>query len=173
MKKHLLSLLIVPFLFFGFSNSQLISTENITQEYTTSNYWIKSLTEWITYNLVNLNGWPLVYQPCANSSCSVRRSISISSSYVINSIDISPQLQCNWYSTCKFSVSYIQKNEIVPVSSLTPAINWLKDVVYEVIPYVVYIWIWLLLSIIWFYAVRWLVNWLWWKINSYFNSKRG
>lgn len=57
-------------------------------------------------------------------------------------------------------------------SALTPAIDSLKGTVYQIIPFVVYISIWLLLSIIWFYAIRWLVNWLWIKINSVFKSKR-
>lgn len=58
------------------------------------------------------------------------------------------------------------------VSSLSLAIDWLRGTIYEIIPYVIYIWIWVLLAILWFYAIRWLVNWMWWKINSYFSSKK-
>lgn len=59
------------------------------------------------------------------------------------------------------------------ISHLTPAVNWLWDTVVELIPYIVYIWIWVLLFTLWFYAIRRLVNWLSWKINSNFKSKRG
>lgn len=58
-------------------------------------------------------------------------------------------------------------------SDLTPAIDWLKVTIALLIPYVVYIWIWVLLAVLWFYAIRWLVNWMSNKINSYFKSKRG
>ena len=156
--KELLLWSILLFWFISFSNAQLTSTENITQEYTTYNYWITSLTEWITYTVVNLNDWPLKYQPCANSSCSVRRNNSVSSSYVISSSDISPQLQCYWSWPCKFSVSYIQKSEIVPVSSLSPVIEWLTSTINEFIPLVVYIWLGVLGAVIWFVAIKWLIN---------------
>lgn len=57
--------------------------------------------------------------------------------------------------------------------SLTPAISWLWESVSQLIPLVVYIWIGVLLAIIWFFAIRWLLNRLNWKINWYFSSKRG
>lgn len=59
-----------------------------------------------------------------------------------------------------------------PNSQMQPAINWLHDTVWEIIPYVVYIWIWVLLAILWFYWIRRLVNRIAWKINSVFRSKR-
>lgn len=57
-------------------------------------------------------------------------------------------------------------------SALTPAVDWLRWTVNQIIPYVIFIWIWVLLAILWFYAIRWLVNWIWRKINSVFSSKK-
>lgn len=71
-----------------------------------------------------------------------------------------------------FSMNYTITHDSMPVSALTPAINWLHDTVWEIIPYIVYIWIWVLLAILWFYWIRRLVNRIVWKINSVFRSKR-
>lgn len=58
------------------------------------------------------------------------------------------------------------------VDNMSPAITGLRDTVFELIPYVVYIWIWMLVVTLWFYAIRRLVNWVSWKVNSNFKSKR-
>lgn len=58
---------------------------------------------------------------------------------------------------------------IVPDWSLVAVIVWVFSVFWELIPYVVYIWIWILLVTIWFYAIRRLVNWLSDKIHNNFN----
>lgn len=57
---------------------------------------------------------------------------------------------------------------IVPDWSLVSVIVWVFSVFSELIPYVVYIWIWILLVTIWFYAIRRLVNWLSDKIHNNF-----
>lgn len=46
------------------------------------------------------------------------------------------------------------------ISSAWVIINWLENTVNEVIPYVVYIWLWILGLIIWFVAIRWLINFI-------------
>lgn len=56
--------------------------------------------------------------------------------------------------------------------SFTPVITWVKDTIFQLIPLVVFIWIWVLIVTLWFFAIRWLVNWIVWKINSNFSSKR-
>lgn len=71
-----------------------------------------------------------------------------------------------------WELSCFEVSDKMPISALTPAIDWLKESTYQIIPYVIYIWIWVLLVTLWFYAIRWLVNWIVWKINSYFSSKR-
>ena len=73
-----------------------------------------------------------------------------------------------WWRNC--SVSY--NSDKLCYDSFSPAVSWLKDTINEIIPYIVFISIWLLLATIWYVAVRWLVNWLWKKIKSVFSSKR-
>ena len=57
---------------------------------------------------------------------------------------------------------------IVPDWSLVAVITWVFSVFWELIPYVVYIWIWILIVTVWFYAIRRLVNWLSDKIHNNF-----
>ena len=61
----------------------------------------------------------------------------------------------------------------MPISALTPAIDWLHETVKQLIPLVVYLWIWILVVTLWFIAIRWLVNWMSNWIKSKFSSKRG
>lgn len=43
---------------------------------------------------------------------------------------------------------------------LSPVITWLENSINEFIPYVVYIWLGVLGVIIWFVAIKWLINWV-------------
>lgn len=82
----------------------------------------------------------------------------------------------NWNWNMEFHYQWILPDPpLVPwtFSNFTPVIDWISDVTTEFIPYVVYIWIWTLLVILWFIAVKWLVNWLVRKITVIFKSKRG
>ena len=78
----------------------------------------------------------------------------------------------NTASTC----SYSYNSSVLPFNQLflllNPAWESLKNSFYVIIPYVVYIWIWILVCTLWFICIRRLVNWLWRKINSVFSSKR-
>lgn len=176
MKKYLLSLLITFCLLIGFSSASSISTTCNQRgcsvcDYTTSNYCcfnVPSKTQqviisWPSSSPLSLNGsnWKDYNLPLV--------------------LDYSDTLvPCIAYKMYKYSsVNYDYNIEFVPSPTipwwrdwLTPAINWLKGTVFELIPYVVFIWIWMLLATIWFYAIRRLVNWLIWKINSNFKSKR-
>lgn len=51
---------------------------------------------------------------------------------------------------------------------LSPVITWLSSAVVEIIPYIVYIWLWVLGAILWFVAIKWLINWIRSKILSPF-----
>lgn len=86
----------------------------------------------------------------------------------------SNNIKLYWSNFAWSSVFVYTKVPTLPINnqSLTPAINWLHDTVWEIIPYVLYIWIWVLLAILWFYWIRRLVNRIVWKINSIFRSKR-
>ena len=57
---------------------------------------------------------------------------------------------------------------IVPDWSIVSVIAWVFSVFAELIPYIIYLWIWLLIVTVWFYAIRWLVNWISDKINNNF-----
>ena len=54
------------------------------------------------------------------------------------------------------------------ISQLSPVISSISSVMSEFIPYVVYIWIGILLVTLWFKAIKRLVNWLSSKITRYF-----
>ena len=78
-------------------------------------------------------------------------------------------------SSCSIKLTYLLPDPPIIrwwTTALTPAFDWLKSSVSQIIPLVIYIWIWILLAVLWFYAIRRLVNWLWKKINSVFRSKR-
>lgn len=57
-------------------------------------------------------------------------------------------------------------------ASLAPIIESLGDVMTEFIPYVVYIWLWVLGAVIGFTAIRWLMNWTRAKVLGTFSSGR-
>ena len=57
---------------------------------------------------------------------------------------------------------------IVPDWSIFAVISGVFSVFTELIPYIVYLWIWILIFTVWFYAIRWLVNWVSNKINNNF-----
>lgn len=54
------------------------------------------------------------------------------------------------------------------ISQLSPVVSSISTVMWEFIPYVVYIWIGILLCTLWFTAIKWLVNWFSRKITRYF-----
>lgn len=58
------------------------------------------------------------------------------------------------------------------VSALNPIISSLQNTFLEFIPYIVYIWLWILGAVIWFFAIRWLVNWVRAKVYWTFSSWR-
>lgn len=84
-------------------------------------------------------------------------------SYCLNSAW--PLNKSKWFKITKayndefssFLINY--SSSTMPVSSLTPIINWLSSSINEFIPYVSFIWIWVLSILIWFFVVRWFINW--------------
>lgn len=58
------------------------------------------------------------------------------------------------------------------VGALNPIISSLQNTFVEFIPYIVYIWLWILGAVIWFFAIRWLVNWVRAKVYWTFSSWR-
>lgn len=53
-------------------------------------------------------------------------------------------------------------------TALQPALDGLKAVMAEFIPYVAYIGLWIIVAVLWFVAIRWLVNWVRAKIFDSF-----
>jgi len=55
-------------------------------------------------------------------------------------------------------------------AALQPIITSLGDTLTEFIPYVVYVWLGVLGAIIWFVAIKWLMNWTRAKVLWTFSS---
>lgn len=58
------------------------------------------------------------------------------------------------------------------IDKFTPIINWLKNAIIEFIPYLVYVGVWLISAILWFFAIKWLINWTRRKTLTNFTSRR-
>jgi len=54
------------------------------------------------------------------------------------------------------------------IDQLKPALDGLKSVMAEFIPYVAYIGLWIIVAVLGFVAIRWLVNWVRAKIFDSF-----
>lgn len=93
-----------------------------------------------------------------------------------------------WYSTITFNVSSVSGGDdwtwwdswnwtwdiLLPwwEWSLSWIITWLNSTITEFIPYLVYLWLWIITVVIWFVAIRWLVNRTQAKIRWSFSSWR-
>lgn len=53
-------------------------------------------------------------------------------------------------------------------ADLDQVIDWLEWVMSEFIPYVAYVGLWIIVAVLWFVAIRWLVNWVRSKVFSAF-----
>lgn len=54
------------------------------------------------------------------------------------------------------------------VETLDTALNGLSSVMSEFIPYVAHVWLWIIVAVLGFVAIRWLVNWVRAKIFDAF-----
>ena len=59
----------------------------------------------------------------------------------------------------------------MPVSALSPVVTWITDVLWEFIPYVIYIWLWVLVVSIAFVAVKRLMLWIYNKVKFIFKKR--
>lgn len=57
-------------------------------------------------------------------------------------------------------------------ASLEPIMTSLSETLTEFIPYVVYVGLWVLGAVIWFVAIKWLMNWTRAKVLGTFSSGR-
>lgn len=69
-----------------------------------------------------------------------------------------------WGTTTVTASNYLTNG----TADLQPALDGLKSVMMEFIPYVAYIWLWIIVACLWFVAIRWLVNWVRAKIFDAF-----
>ena len=60
---------------------------------------------------------------------------------------------------------------LVPDWTLNSVVGGVGSVVGEFIPYVVYIWFWVLIASLWFVAIKWLLSYLYQKVKKTFRSK--
>lgn len=58
------------------------------------------------------------------------------------------------------------------IITLTPVVSWLNSLVVEIFPYLLYIGLWIIVVIVWFVAIRWLINWTQAKLRGTFSSWR-
>lgn len=70
-----------------------------------------------------------------------------------------------------WKIYYMWPTDKMPVSQLTPVLTWITDVLWEFIPYVIYIWLWVLIVSIAFVAVKWLMLWIYNKVRFIFKKR--
>lgn len=56
--------------------------------------------------------------------------------------------------------------------AFAPVIWGLTNSIWEFIPYVAYLWLWILWVVIWFFAIKWLIKFVYWNTYSFFSSRR-
>ena len=77
-------------------------------------------------------------------------------------------LSCDWITDCSSSATLIWHSFVSSKSVFSSVIWNLWLTISEFIPYVVYIWLWVLGVLIWFVAIKWFINWIRRKILSPF-----
>ena len=194
MKKHL-KLLLLGWIFtfiwiFNFSSAEWLKydlsyngcfildwqCECPRKTYDLSNWLPKGIYHLISPNYATISNWYV------NAWYGWNMNFNWNSINIVNATnDIVPQLsitfslsdmsKCN--SSNSFTFSLVSNDYVPPIiewwtSTFTPIITWLTNSVNEFIPYVAYVWIWLLTAIIWFVAIKRLINWVRAKIFSSF-----
>lgn len=186
MKKLILSLLIIPLLsIVGYSSASFM------KEF----HWEFNCFPWDIKNVQwNINEWwidvweyKIINSPINNFRIEINDSINRPYEYNWLNFSVNSVFYTNWRITFYFpcenlptedwkkviNFTVVSSDYQPPVvewwsSNITPVIVWLFGVYWELIPYVVYIWIWILIVTVWFYAIRRLVNWLSDKIHNNF-----
>lgn len=184
MKKYLLSLLIVPFLSIG----SYINAENFTVNctayvgctpeivYTRDNLQdensicITNLQEWINVKVITEYDEYSIYtyeEMQSNNFCVARKIKWIW--FTADNVDWEKTFNIIWW----WLVDSTTNNNWWSIlewwtANFTPVITGLTNSINEFIPYVVYIGLWVLSVLIWFVAIKRLINWIRAKIFSSF-----
>ena len=177
MKKYLLSLLIVPLLLLGgYSSAQFSENLDYNFQFSGLPSSFNSPIPLLDYEfIINTRPSDMCYIRFGWSSCTCEvafvpnwsivkgNSCSSSCSAGVYSVYEAQGWDC-W--SLDFSLKGV--NQIVSVDNFTPVITGLTSSINEFVPYVVYIWIWVLGALIWFVAIKRLINRVRRKIFSSF-----
>lgn len=179
MKKYLLSSLLWVFALFG----AFVSAESFTfigdwwtaWEYSpisfTTDWWIVNYTSFVPNYDCFLNiGWDCQFYVNndwvvdSSSSC-----IGFNLPAWTYNINWWPWNSCNSFSITIWS-SWENSWTLLPnwTDDLKWIVDGLKSTMAEFVPYIVYIGLWIIVAILWFVAIRWLVNWVRAKIFDNF-----
>lgn len=127
------------------------------------------------YNVSFTNVWELCNLSLANKNLTNYCSISYNGWNISNwcsSLEMSWPFRprYNWY--CQWWYIKFTPKPYTPIKDLPMAINSLDEVLTEFIPFVVYVWIWVLGALIGFFAIRRLINRVRRQTFSVFKFKR-
>lgn len=167
MKKKFFIPWIIAWLFFigSFCSSQFVDfiTSSWIIECTTSNKncWVISSPScyWVYSVNISSNDWSPFMLEYWNHALPSVSSQSLTLNCWVNVFvkwpyDSKPSSDFN----VNYNLSYESVSSSMPVSSLSPVVNWLRNTILEFIPYIVYVWIWILSALIWFVAIKRLIN---------------
>lgn len=188
MKKYLLTSLLWVFALFGFASAESFtfvgawwSFDWYYEPWTfTTDWWIISNfnTVWNWYFYIKQD-WEYIYQfPCWSEDCSAEGDLvnwvsisawtyelSTESDEAFTSVSFSISSSFEWWDSSWSLLPWWEW-------SLSWIITWLNSTITEFIPYLIYLWLWIITVIIWFVAIRWLVNRTQAKIRWSFSSWR-
>lgn len=190
MKKIILSLFILPFLFLGSFSGAYVLTWFDALEYIEKtwelcpNKWSCSF-DWLV-SIVSTNSTPCFNVNYYCSSWRVSRKkydrnnpFKLSdfsncwSQYLEQGFWFDNSAGCNPINSySSIILTYSQKKPVSVLWHFTPVINWLKNIVFDILPYLSYLWLWIITVAVWFISIRWLINRTRLKINNNFRNKR-
>lgn len=132
-------------------------------------------TCYIPNNTTSITCWPNDYSVFINYIPSWTREMFDCYGWVhshnLNVPEWTTKIYYQYYSR-NYNLSYKYESNKMPVSQLTPVVDWLENTIVEFIPYIVYIGLWVLSALLWFIAIKWLVNWTRSKSLWVFSSRR-
>lgn len=154
--------------------SQSYTIVNNSSSDSQQNFVIPELVAWAKFSLDSFTPWFRAWSSVdCNGLCNFKFTdlASYNWFWTINTLS-NKCSQCKFYVFRWWSLKYTIYYDKMPVSELSPVINWLESSINEFIPYVVYVWLWLLSAVIWFFAIKWLLRFVKWSTLSVFKSRK-
>lgn len=175
MKKIFITLILSIIWLIGFSSAQFMKDDIFNFSYNWSSFSPSTLTtsdiskmnfsyNWSDGCVVLFNKWNWRCRVYFNWywNWSVRNECNVNMGGTFNlQLDVGT---CNWV------VKVSTRSTYLPIDVTTPILTWLTTVFNELIPYVVYIWLWILVVTIWFVAIKWLMLWIYNKVKFIFKK---